>query len=495
MLYRVLVVVCVLFACMRPSTAQTTPDARYAEASTAFMSFGLETRLYIQMLLSATGHWVAVPNSTFNHRIYDAITAFQVDMGQPPTGILTLGQARRLTDLARPVLARWRLAAAAIPGTNVSVWIPAGLDLTTRNTQTGLKFENELQTFTLYLNYYPGESIDLHKKAIEALLRRYNIQIEYTAVKPNFVVVSGLKGSMGMYMRYHKVRRGTVGFTMVYDKTDPTVMGDRLRILMSASLWSWTTPSAPRLSIPTVRDTTEPADTADTASAPAIIPKVPTSALPQDTPKPDPSPSSGTGFYVSAQGLVVTNAHVVENCSTIRVERKTGSTVGTLKARDKDNDLALIATGDAPEKTATLRLGPKLGEPVAAFGYPLSGILSSSGNFTLGNVTALSGLGDNTRYLQISTPVQPGNSGGPLVDNAGNVVGVVSAKLNALTVMAATGGDIPQNVNFAIKASILTSFLESNGATFSTTAATAPLPPTDLADAAVAISVRVTCTP
>jgi S1-C subfamily serine protease len=79
--------------------------------------------------------------------------------------------------------------------------------------------------------------------------------------------------------------------------------------------------------------------------------------------------------------------------------------------------------------------------------------------FTLGNVSALVGIGEDGRYLQISTPVQPGNSGGPLLDQSGNVVGVVSAKLNALKMMLATNGDIPENVSFAIRASIVTKSL------------------------------------
>ncbi|MFX4941208.1 serine protease, partial [Acinetobacter baumannii] len=94
-------------------------------------------------------------------------------------------------------------------------------------------------------------------------------------------------------------------------------------------------------------------------------------------------------------------------------------------------------------KIAAVRMGVRLGEGVAVFGYPLSGMLSTSGNFTLGNVTALSGLGDDSRYFQISAPVQPGNSGGPLVDANGNLIGVVTSKLNALKVMVATNGDIP----------------------------------------------------
>ncbi|MBB3810626.1 hypothetical protein FHS81_002728 [Pseudochelatococcus contaminans] len=101
-------------------------------------------------------------------------------------------------------------------------------------------------------------------------------------------------------------------------------------------------------------------------------------------------------------------------------------------------------------------------EYAAVFGYPLTGILTSSGNFTQGSVTALAGLRDDNRMLQISAPVQPGNSGGPLLDDAGNVVGVVVSKLNALKVAAATD-DLAQNVNFAIKASVVQGFLEAQG--------------------------------
>jgi S1-C subfamily serine protease len=125
-----------------------------------------------------------------------------------------------------------------------------------------------------------------------------------------------------------------------------------------------------------------------------------------------------------------------------------GSSVpATLVAKDTTNDLALLKSDTTPTSVAAFRFNPRLGEPVEAFGYPLTQILATSGNFTLGNVTALAGLGDDSRYLQVSVPVQPGNSGGPLLDQSGNVVGIVSAKLNALKIMLRTEGDIPQNVN------------------------------------------------
>ncbi len=134
----------------------------------------------------------------------------------------------------------------------------------------------------------------------------------------------------------------------------------------------------------------------------------------------------------------------------------------------------------------------RLGESVAVFGFPLSSVLASSGNFTLGNVTALAGLGDDTRFLQISAPVQPGNSGGPLLDENGNVIGVVTSKLNALRTLARTG-DIPQNVNFAIRASALTAFLENRRVASAGQPKTARLSPPDLAEEATAMSVQVLC--
>lgn len=71
--------------------------------------------------------------------------------------------------------------------------------------------------------------------------------------------------------------------------------------------------------------------------------------------------------------------------------------------------------------------------------------------FTDGSINSLTGVGNNPRYLQISVPLQAGNSGGPLFDNRGNLVGIVAAKLDSLVTLSMTG-DLPQNVNYAVKA-------------------------------------------
>jgi Trypsin-like peptidase domain len=172
---------------------------------------------------------------------------------------------------------------------------------------------------------------------------------------------------------------------------------------------------------------------------------------------------TGTGFAVDYEGTLVTNEHVISRCATITVHQGAERVAGAVRARDHANDLALISLTQPTPAAATLRRGPvvRLGEQIVAYGFPLVGALASEGNLTVGYVSALRGLGNDERTIQITAPVQRGNSGGPLVDLGGNVIGVVSSKLDAVKVMNAYG-DVPQNVNFAIALDRLTGFLQIN---------------------------------
>jgi S1-C subfamily serine protease len=198
--------------------------------------------------------------------------------------------------------------------------------------------------------------------------------------------------------------------------------------------------------------------------------------------------ASGTAFFISANGEILTNAHVVEECQQIRV----GETPARLLARDRTNDLALLATELHPALWAKWRDSVQLGEDIVVYGFPLAGLLASGGNVVTGNITALAGLSDDSRFLQISAPVQPGNSGAPLFDRQGNVVGVVDAKLDALKV-ASTIGDIPQNINFSIKASVAIAFLESQRLPQSRSASADVLSTPDIALRAQSFIVKVVC--
>lgn len=180
--------------------------------------------------------------------------------------------------------------------------------------------------------------------------------------------------------------------------------------------------------------------------------------------------TSGSGFFVSASGHILTNDHVAGNCRRIGVRALGRSEMpATLLGRDKINDLALLQLNGSYKSFATFRAQPvNVGEKIYAFGFPLTGLLSSDGNASEGLISAVSGLDNDSRHLQISAPVQPGNSGGPVYDSFGRVVGVVVSKLNASAIMRATG-DIPQNINFAIKQTVAATFLESHGVRVSRT--------------------------
>jgi S1-C subfamily serine protease len=200
--------------------------------------------------------------------------------------------------------------------------------------------------------------------------------------------------------------------------------------------------------------------------------------------------ATGSGFYVSNASLLVTNYHVVEGCTAVSIPAGTASVVGV----DPQNDLALLSAPPRSGGVAALRISPavRAGERVVAVGFPLAGFLAEQANVTTGDVSSLAGIGNDSRYLQITAPVQPGNSGGPLFDAAGNVIGVVSAKLDAIKVAGVTG-DIPENVNFALNVSVVRAFLDSRGITYETAASTAERSAPDIGDWGKSITQLIAC--
>jgi S1-C subfamily serine protease len=178
--------------------------------------------------------------------------------------------------------------------------------------------------------------------------------------------------------------------------------------------------------------------------------------------KPSSEPeASGTGFFITDDGYLISNNHVVKGAAKIRVLTDAGLLDATVVKVDAANDLALLkAVGRfAPLPIAASRT-VKLGGTVATVGFPDIGLQGFAPKLAKGEIASLAGAADDPRYFQISLPVQPGNSGGALVDARGNVVGIVAAKLDASAALAATGS-LPENVNYAVKSSLLLSFLES----------------------------------
>ena len=207
----------------------------------------------------------------------------------------------------------------------------------------------------------------------------------------------------------------------------------------------------------------------------------------------DEGVASGTGFYINATGQVMTAAHVIHDCVTVDVRRGETSTQAQVVASSNLLDLAIINTGTPVTSFLPLRRNGELilGEAVTNVGFPLQKILATSPNLTRGNVSSRGALAGSVGQFQFSAPIQPGSSGGPVVSDGGELLGVTVATLNASKLVEK--GLLPQNVNFALEAKYAAMFMRKNNIVFSEV-------PTNLKgdirvanEAALAAVVSLTC--
>lgn len=172
--------------------------------------------------------------------------------------------------------------------------------------------------------------------------------------------------------------------------------------------------------------------------------------------------SSGTGFIISDNGHILTNSHVVRGTTEIEVELNGSKFPAKILEEDKHNDIALLKI--EKNNTSFINLNQnniKKGTTVCALGYPLVNLQGKELKATFGNVNSLSGFKGDPRYYQMDSAIQPGNSGGPLLDKSGNVIGIVTAKLTQMASLK-TSGSFNQNVNYALKISYVIPLLKKH---------------------------------
>jgi hypothetical protein len=171
--------------------------------------------------------------------------------------------------------------------------------------------------------------------------------------------------------------------------------------------------------------------------------------------------ATGTAFAVTNDGCLVTNFHVVTAGSRLKVSTPNGVRLAKVVKTDQVHDLALLKIDSKVVGLPIVDSGSvRLGQSVFAIGFPNVEVQGFKPKLTKGEISSLAGIQDDERYFQISVPLQPGNSGGPLLNTHGHVVGVTSAGLNAAKALNITGS-LPQNVNYAVKSSFLMPFLKS----------------------------------
>lgn len=175
-------------------------------------------------------------------------------------------------------------------------------------------------------------------------------------------------------------------------------------------------------------------------------------------PESDDLVASGSGFFISSDGYFITNDHVVRNARKVKVKIGTNDWSAVVLREDVTNDLALLKVNGTFKALPISAGDATLGQPVFTIGFPDIKLQGTEPKYTDGKISSLAGLRDDPLEYQVSVPVQPGNSGGPLVDQVGNVCGVIVARLDDMAALASVGS-LPQNVNYAIKGSVLRKFL------------------------------------
>ena len=202
--------------------------------------------------------------------------------------------------------------------------------------------------------------------------------------------------------------------------------------------------------------------------------------------------ATGTGFFITPSGYVATCYHVVDGYSQFAVLDSEGkSHPATVVLRDASNDLAVLKVEGTNFPALSIRNSSDVrkGNTVFTLGFPNPGMQGLDAKVTEGIVSGLAGIPGQPNSFQVSVPVQPGNSGGPLLDSSGAVIGIVSAKLNQAAALRRSGS-LPENVNYAIKSNYLLELL-----------ATAPniskglLPPTRLKTSGTVTSLVVKAEP
>jgi len=175
----------------------------------------------------------------------------------------------------------------------------------------------------------------------------------------------------------------------------------------------------------------------------------------------EPPKATGTGFFVTEDGYLVTNHHVVEGFQSFSVKVKNAMLPARIIRVDEANDLALLKVfGTFNYLPVGESAEARLGDAVFTIGFPNTDVQGLEPKLTRGDISSLAGMQDDPRHFQISVPVQPGNSGGPLVNQNGNVLGVITMRLGDLRTLKLTGA-LPQNVNYAVKSNFVKKLVSS----------------------------------
>ena len=349
-------------------------------ARATFAALSSDDRIGLHLMLMATGDFNAMASDRLGTRLYDAIARFQQREGLVPTGIpdpVTMARAHGRGDA---ILSALRLPAVDHPNAAASLFVPGAFGLVATPTPRGLATENADRSMSLDFSFFPvadSTMADIFARLSEA---RPGRRIDMKVIRDGFFAVAGGGDALGFYSQYIPVAGGTAGFTLAWN-TDRTPNGNRVAVLMANGLMA-------------SRNQQQPAPAPPPAAQPQQASREPPASPAPVADPPKPVTVTGSAFFVSAEGDLVTNAHVVKGCMSATI---TGRGTVHLVAKDAKNDLALLrldAKPAAPLTPAVFRTTPlQLGEAVTILGFPTAGALDHHGSPS----PARAGEGDTTQ--------------------------------------------------------------------------------------------------
>jgi len=460
--------------------------ADYDRSKDWFYDMSYQERIRTQFLLVFTGDYAALVDGAFGELTYAALKSFQKNRDFYPDGILSTEQVQILhrdgLDLVKRVGFETRNDAA----TGMTLGIPVKLFEPSAPTRRGHRwraYDGSIDLETLLVPRTDTAYADLFRRLTKTGGGR---AVDYKLFRNDFFVVAGEQDGRRFYLRMMKTADDSRGFSLSWLPRHSVFM-NRVAIAMSNSMRFFDGAPEPGqfdavTSAPSLKQNEQGKDTA--------LPKADRAGTVHR--EESAASTSGSGYFLTALGHIGTNAHVVSECRFLEVA---GHGTASLVRADEINDLAIIQLDSKrSDHFVQFRANQPIvrGEEVFVFGYPFAQILDNNLNFTHGLVSSLAGVRGDIRHFMVSAPVQPGNSGGPVLDKTGALIGTVVSRLDKLKTLR-LAGDLPENINFAIRGRLMATFMESLGLTPSYNTITSLKSTIKIDEEAARFTVQILC--
>lgn len=466
-----------VLVCVITAFAVPTAHADFSSSQRWFNSMDEDDRGLLQSDLMLLGHYAALADSTFGNFTYRAIQAFQTSIGDRPTGVLTSRQLDVLRDASTALYYELGFDIVEDARGRMAMLLPQKLLPAVSETRRGTAYtsaDGAVRLETIRKPFSEESYESLYRTLASSSATR---SVSYQTLTPEKFVVSGTREGKLFYIFMNNTPGESAGFSVEWERSRNQV-GAMVATFMAS------------YSYPLVFAQPESSSVAQSHQPEVMTPEPKPQVAPPSAP-PVPQSSSGSGFFVASNGVLVTNHHVIEGCSAIDA---VGYGPARLITSDKDIDLAVLQlrTPKAHSVAEIRAEAVQLGETVVALGFPLADILNSSLNMGTGIVSSETGFFGDATTFTTNVGIQPGNSGGPILDEYGRVLGVTVAKINDEALLASMGTTAP-NVGFAIKGEVVADYLSLFRLPEQAEVPKKPLSARDLAEKGRGFTVQVLC--